>query len=189
MPANPLGVLLRNRHAGHHTLVWARPDLQASETFTLTSPAFDHGAPIPERHRGHLRGPNVSPALAWTPPPASTAELVLIVQDPDVPIGNKAATHALTLGIDPTLGGIPENGLTHPSPIPGLKHGKGVFGHRGYAGPLPPRSHGPHSYVFQLFALDYQPELPKKFTLTDALHAMTGHVIGRARLDGTYEIR
>ena len=54
MPANPLGVALRNRRAGHHTLVWARPDLQAPENFTLTSPAFDHGAPIPERHRGRL---------------------------------------------------------------------------------------------------------------------------------------
>ena len=29
MPANPLGVALRNRRAGHHTLIWARPDLQA----------------------------------------------------------------------------------------------------------------------------------------------------------------
>jgi phosphatidylethanolamine-binding protein (PEBP) family uncharacterized protein len=54
---------------------------------------------------------------------------------------------------------------------------------------MPPRSHGPHSYVFQLFALDYQPKLPNTFTLTDVLHAMTGHVIARARLDGTYEIR
>ncbi|WP_432840975.1 YbhB/YbcL family Raf kinase inhibitor-like protein [Dactylosporangium sp. CA-092794] len=188
MPANPLGRALRNRRAGHHTLVWARPDLQAPETFTLTSPAFDHGAPIPERHRGRLFGPNISPALAWTTPPAGTAELVLIVQDPDVPLG-KPATHALTLGIDPSLRGIPENGLTDPSPIRGLKHGKGPLGRRGWAGPMPVRSHGPHSYVFQLFALDSRPDLPAKFTLADALHAMAGHVIARARLDGTYEIR
>jgi phosphatidylethanolamine-binding protein (PEBP) family uncharacterized protein len=47
----------------------------------------------------------------------------------------------------------------------------------------------PHSYVFQLFALDHRPELPAKFSLTDALTAMSGHVIGRARLDGTYEIQ
>jgi hypothetical protein len=95
---------------------------------------------------------------------------VLIVQDPDVPVG-KPATHALTLGIDPSLGGIPENGLTDPSPIRGLKHGKGTLGHRGWAGPKPPRSHGPHSYVFQLFALDYQLDLPDKFTLADAPRA------------------
>jgi phosphatidylethanolamine-binding protein (PEBP) family uncharacterized protein len=121
MPANPIGLALRNRHAGAHTLVWARPDMQAPENFTLTSPAFDHGTPIPERHRGRLFGANISPALDWTTPPAETAELVLIVQDPDVPLG-KPATHALTLGIDPALGGIPENGHTNPSPIPGVKH-------------------------------------------------------------------
>src|SRR5664279_2592535 len=113
---------------------------------------------------------------------------MLIVQDPDVPL-KTPATHALTLGIVPTLNGIPENGLTDPSPIPGLKHGRGALGRRGWAGPKPPRSHGPHTYVFQLFALDYQPHLPDKFTLADALHAMVGHVIARARLDGTYEIR
>ena len=61
MPANPLGLALRNRHAGQHTLVWARPDLQAPENFTLTSPAFDHGTPIPERYRGRLFGPTFHP--------------------------------------------------------------------------------------------------------------------------------
>jgi hypothetical protein len=188
MPRNPIGLALRNRRAGHDTLLWARPDLQAPESFTLTSPAFGHDTPIPERHRGRLFGENISPALAWTPPPAETAELVLIVQDPDVP-AKKPATHALALGIDPSLHAIPENGLANPSPIPGLKHGKGALGRRGWAGPLPPRSHGPHSYVFQLFALDRASQLPDTFSLGDALQTMTGHVIARARLDGTYEVQ
>jgi phosphatidylethanolamine-binding protein (PEBP) family uncharacterized protein len=185
---NPLGRALRNRRAGHHTLAWAHPGLQAPEDFTLTSPAFDHGSPIPEHHRGRFFGANISPALAWTPPPAGTAELVLIVQDPDVPFA-KPATHALTRGIDPALPGIPEDGLTQPSPIAGLAHGKGPLGRRGWAGPQPIPSHGPHAYVFQLFALDYRPQLPGRFTLTEAIDAMIGHVIARARLDGTYEIR
>jgi Raf kinase inhibitor-like YbhB/YbcL family protein len=188
MSRNLLGVLLRNRRAGHHTLAWANPDLRAPETFTLTSTAFSDGDPIPEEHRGRMRGPNISPALAWTAPPAGTRELVLIVQDPDVPFG-KPATHALTTGIDPDLGAIPENGLAQPSPVRGLVHGKGGLGRRGYAGPLPIRSHGPHSYVFQLFALDRQISLPETFTLDDTIHAITGHVIARARLDGTYEVR
>jgi Raf kinase inhibitor-like YbhB/YbcL family protein len=188
MPANPLGVALRNRRAGHHTLAWARPDLRAPENLILTSPAFDHGAPIPGRHRGRLRGPNISPALTWTQPPAGTAELALIVQDPDAPM-RKPATHALTLGIDPSRSGIPENALTYPSPIPGIRHGKGALGHRGWAGPMPLKSHGPHTYVFQLFALDQDPALPDGFTLDDVTAAIAGHVIGRARLDGTYEIR
>ena len=54
---------------------------------------------------------------------------------------------------------------------------------------MPIRSHGPHSYVFQLFAVDQPPALPDSFTLDDVIGAITGHVIGRARLDGTYEIR
>jgi phosphatidylethanolamine-binding protein (PEBP) family uncharacterized protein len=137
MPANPLGVALRNRRAGHHTLVWAHPDLRAPENFTLTSPAFDHGSPIPEKHRGRLLRPNISPAVNWTQPPAGTAELVLIVQYPDVPFG-KPATHALTLGIDPSRSGIPENGLADPSPVPGIRQGKGALGRRGWAGPMPP---------------------------------------------------
>src|ERR1039457_6629274 len=113
MPVNPLGLALRNRHAGHHTLVWARPDLQAPENFALTSPAFDHGTPSPSGTAAGSSGPNIPPPPAWTTPPAETAELVLIVQDPDGPVG-KPATHALTLGIDPSLSGIPENGLTDP---------------------------------------------------------------------------
>ncbi|WP_159805189.1 YbhB/YbcL family Raf kinase inhibitor-like protein [Cellulomonas citrea] len=188
MPVNPLGHALRHRHAGHHTLVWARPDLQAPETFTLTSPAFDHGTPIPARHRGRIFGTNLSPALAWTPPPAGTAELVLIVQDPDAPL-RTPATHALTLGIDPALTGIPEGALAHPSPLDGLTHGKGGLGRRGWSGPMPPRSHGPHSYVFQLFALDRRTGLGEGFGLGEVLEAMTGHVVARARLDGTYENR
>ncbi|ROP72256.1 YbhB/YbcL family Raf kinase inhibitor-like protein [Curtobacterium sp. PhB115] len=188
MPTNPIGHLLRNRRAGQHTLAWADPDLQVDETFTLASPAFDDGTPIPERHRGRLRGPNISPALVWTAPPLGARELVLVVQDPDVPFG-RPATHGLTVGIDPELRSIPENGLAQPSPVPGLVHGKGALGRRGYAGPLPIRSHGPHSYVFQLFALDERIELPDAFTLADAVGAMAGRVIGRARLEGTYENR
>ena len=76
---------------------------------------------------------------------------------------------ALTLGIAPTLDGIPENGLSHPSPVPGLRHGRGAMGKRGYAGPMPPRSHGPHSYVFQLFAVDQAVTLPEGCALDDVI--------------------
>jgi len=81
------------------------------------------------------------------------------------------------------------NALANPSPIPGIRHGKGALGRRGWAGPMPPRSHGPHAYVFQLFALDQAPGLPASFTLDDVIAAIKDHAIGRARLVGTYEIR
>jgi phosphatidylethanolamine-binding protein (PEBP) family uncharacterized protein len=101
---------------------------------------------------------------------------VLIVQDPDVPF-RKPATHALTLGINPSLNGIPENALTNPSPTPGIRHGKGALGRRGWAGPMPPRSHGPHAYAFQPFALDQAPGLPASFTLNDVIAAIKGRYL------------
>jgi Raf kinase inhibitor-like YbhB/YbcL family protein len=184
--ANPLGRALRTRRAGHDSLVWAHRDLQAPVNFVLTSPAFEHGTPIPDRHRGRLFRANVSPALAWTTPPPGTEELVLIVEDADAPSA-KPPTHLLTIGIEPGLLAIPEGGLVHPSPL-GHRHGRGALRHRGWAGPAPIPSHGPHSYAFQLFALDYRPQLPETFSLEGVLGVMAGHVIGRARLDGTYEI-
>ena len=183
---NPIGKALRNRRAGHDALAWARRELQAPENFILTSPDFAHGDPMPEKLRGHVFGKTITPALAWTDPPKGTAELVLIVQDPDVPRAHPSL-HLVSAGIDPALDGIPEDGLTNPSPLAGLTHGRGALGHLGWAGPMPIPSHGPHAYVFQLFALDKKLDLPPKFRLEDALVAMTGHIIGRARLDGTFE--
>lgn len=183
---NPLGVLLRNRRAGRHTLVWARAEFEAPENFTLSSPAFGHGAAIPERYRGHFFGHDVSPALEWTTPPAETAELVLIVQDPDVP-GKTSSTHLLAT-LDPGTRSLADDALAKTTDVSGLTHGRGALGHLGWAGPMPVPSHGPHSYVFQLFALDVKLGLPTSFTLDALKQGMTGHVIGRAQLEGTYEI-
>jgi phosphatidylethanolamine-binding protein (PEBP) family uncharacterized protein len=41
----------------------------------------------------------------------------------------------------------------------------------------------------QTLALDQAPALPAGATLAQVIAAIAGHVIGRARLDGTYEIR
>jgi Raf kinase inhibitor-like YbhB/YbcL family protein len=184
---NPLGRALRNRRAGHHTLAWAHPGLDAPETITLSSAAFEHRAAFPERYKGRVVGTNISPALSWTEPPAGTAELVLLVQDPDAPRATPAI-HALVVGVAPDSRGIREGALAHPSPIEGLRHGNGPLGRRGWVGPMPVPSHGPHSYVFQLFALDRRLDLPERFGVDDVLALMAGHVIARARLDGMYEI-
>lgn len=183
---NPLGRALRNVRAGHDTLVWARPRLAAPEDFSLTSPAFADGSPIPDLYRGHLRGGDVSPPLAWTAPPEGTVELVLVAQDPDVPFP-RPATHALAVGIGPLAGTLAEGALAVDRAPAGVRIGKGAFGRRGWSGPMPPPGHGPHAYVFQLFAADRALDLPDGFGLREVVRALEGHVVARARLTGTYE--
>jgi len=51
----------------------------------LTSTAFQPGANIPKKFT--CDGPDVSPALAWTDPPADTHTFALIMDDPDAPVG------------------------------------------------------------------------------------------------------
>jgi phosphatidylethanolamine-binding protein (PEBP) family uncharacterized protein len=63
---------------------------------TLTSPSFEHGQPMPDRHSSN--GAGVSPELAWTGVPEGTRSFALIVHDPDAPLTN-GFTHWVAYGI------------------------------------------------------------------------------------------
>ena len=56
---------------------------EANMSLQLTSDAFGNGQSIPAKYS--CIGKNISPALAWTEPPAGTQSLALIVDDPDAP--------------------------------------------------------------------------------------------------------
>ena len=60
----------------------------------------------------------------------------------------------------------------------------------GYDGPCPPwNDEIPHHYVFTLFALDVEKcPVQRKFTASDVLKAMKGHVLGQAKLTGLYSL-
>jgi phosphatidylethanolamine-binding protein (PEBP) family uncharacterized protein len=52
----------------------------------VTSEAFADGGAIPVEHAGkRAGGRQVSPPLTWTAPPPGTAELLLVMEDVDVP--------------------------------------------------------------------------------------------------------
>jgi Raf kinase inhibitor-like YbhB/YbcL family protein len=147
-------------------------------TFTLTSPAFAHGQPIPARHT--CEGENVSPPLAWTAPPEGARSLALVVDDPDAPAG--IWTHWLAWGIDPAAGGLGEGERPRSE---GLNDFRAV----GYGGPCPPRGHGPHRYRFRLYALNGKLELPRGAKKWEVEQALAGNVLTVAELVGTYERR
>jgi Raf kinase inhibitor-like YbhB/YbcL family protein len=179
-----LGRLLRNRRAGEATLAWNRKGLEAPSTIDLRSTAFASGGLIPRLHAGQRVGDNVAPQLSWNGVPEGATELVLLIEDPDVPL-RRPITHLSLSGIPAATTSIPQGGLNAGAEPFGT--GIGSFGRAGYAGPRPIPGHGPHSYVFQIFALDSPLTLPLAAKPEEITEAMSGHVLVRGRLDGTYE--
>jgi phosphatidylethanolamine-binding protein (PEBP) family uncharacterized protein len=182
-----LGRLLRNRRAGETHLAWNLPNLHGPELLTLTSRNFGDGDSMPlENCAKAIRGDDRSPQLAWTALPPGTAQLLLVVEDVDVPTG-KPAVHCVAL-IDAAVGQLEPGALAAKRPGPGVGVLRSTIG-RGYHGPAPIKGHGPHRYVFQLFALSTlvgdgsdTTSRPRAF-----LPTVTGPVLGRGRLTGVYE--
>jgi Raf kinase inhibitor-like YbhB/YbcL family protein len=141
----------------------------------LTSSAFGHGQPIPQRHS--CEGEDRSPPLSWTDVPEGASSLALIVDDPDAPSGT--FTHWLAWGIDPATGGLQEG---EAAPV----EGRNDFGATGYRGPCPPPGHGAHRYSFRLHALESAPELEAGAGKDELERALAG-AAAVAELIGTYE--
>ena len=109
-------------------------------TLRLTSSAFGDGQPIPPENT--CVGEDVSPPLAWTGVPAGTAELALVVRDPDA----DGFIHWVIAGLPPDVGG-----LARGSPPSRAVEELNDFGRQGWSGPCPPS--GTHNYDFRIYAL------------------------------------
>jgi len=150
--------------------------------FTLSSPAFKQGDPIPKKFT--CEGTDVSPALKWSGAPAGTKSFALIVDDPDAPVGTWV--HWVLFNIPGETTSLPE-GLATTGEFPdGSKQGTNDFKRLGYGGPCPPP--GPaHRYFFKLYALDQPLDLPTGATKAKVLDAITGHILGQGELLGKYK--
>ena len=139
----------------------------------LTSSYFSDGGEIP-RECGYKNG-NKVPPLTVSGIPEGTKSLALIMDDPDAmePAG-KVWVHWVAWNIEPTtteLENLTTEGMTD-------------FGEVGYGGPAPPDKR--HTYVFKLYALDSELDLPDKSTKADVEKAMEGHILEQTQLTGTY---
>ena len=181
-----LGTWLRGIRAGEKHLAFADPRFSAAPmTIALTSSAFIDGGPMPKRYAGPGAGDNISPPLGWSNLPAATRELVLIMQDPDAPLP-RPVTHLAVAGIPIGWTGLAEGALAATAGPP-LAFVRGTFGRTGYAGPRPISGHGPHRYVFQIFALNRGLALPALPKLDLVLAGMADMLLARGVLVGTYE--
>lgn len=147
----------------------------------LESPAFSPGGDIPRQYT--CDGPDLSPPLRWSDPPAGTQSLALICDDPDAPAGTWV--HWVLYRIPPSARELPEGIPKQEELADGSRQGRNDFRKIGYGGPCPPR--GPkHRYYFRLYALDIVPDLPAGATKAQLLQAMDGHILAQGELMGRY---
>ena len=142
----------------------------------LTSSAFSDGGEIP-RECGYKNG-NKVPPLTVSGIPEGKKSLALIMDDPDAmePAG-KVWVHWVLWDIMASDGPLSNSFQV-------CKWGMTDFGKLGYGGPAPPDKR--HTYVFKLYALDTELDLPDKSTKADVEKAMEGHIIEQTQLTGTY---
>jgi Raf kinase inhibitor-like YbhB/YbcL family protein len=148
-------------------------------TLGLTSTAFLDGTSIPARYT--CDGQDIAPSLTWTRVPARARSLALLVEDRDAPGGNFVhwSLYNLPRTSTGTGGGLPG----------GSREGQNSFGRAGYSGPCPPHGDPAHHYVFSLYALDEQPELPPGASPDTVRQAITAHAITAGTLTGLYRRR
>lgn len=148
---------------------------------TLESDAFGDGELIPLRHT--CEGDEASPELLIDGTPAGTESLALIMEDPDVPkeLSDKPFVHWVLYNIPPDTDRIPEGDSTG---TPGLNGA----GEPGYIGPCPPLQYEPaeHRYVFTLYALSSEVDLPRGATKEEVLAAIQPLILEETELVGRY---
>ena len=141
----------------------------------ITSSAFQEGGDIPSKFSRD--GGNANPPLRIEGTPANAKSLVLVVDDPDAPVG--LFTHWLVWNIDPKTTAIAERGVPKSA-----VQGTNDYPNLGYGGPQPPS--GTHRYYFKIFALDQTLDLRSGAKREELDKAMSGHVIAQGQLMGRY---
>lgn len=138
----------------------------------VESPAFEQGGEIPRKYT--CEGEDVSPPLRVLGVPGAAQSLVLIVDDPDAPVGTW--THWTVWDVD-------VEGVVKEDSVPGTQ-GHNDFGKVEWGGPCPPG--GTHRYFFRVYALDCELGLPEGARRDQLEEAMEGHVLDKGELMGRF---
>lgn len=141
----------------------------------ISSSIFSEGGDIPLEYT--CDGDDLSPPLAWSGVPVEAQSLVLIVDDPDAPIGTF---------VHWVLYDLPSDTKSLPEGVEGVgTEGLNDFRDLGYKGPCPPK--GPaHRYFFKIYALDEPINLKPGATKSEVEEAMQGHILAEGQLIGKY---
>jgi Raf kinase inhibitor-like YbhB/YbcL family protein len=143
-----------------------------SSPLTITSPDFENEGKLPEKFS--CDGEGVNPTLQIQGLPDGTKSLVLIVEDPDVPLAT--FNHWLVWN-------IPPQDVISENTTPGIQ-GNNSMGKNSYSSPCPPA--GMHRYFFKVYALNSMLELDGDANKKEVEQAMNGHVIAQGEIMGWY---
>lgn len=146
----------------------------AMSELILASPAFVQNGKIPAAFT--CDGKDIHPRLEIHGVPADSKSLVLIMDDPDAPVG--VWDHWVAFNIPPETRVIEEG--KEPEGVAG----KNSWGRTGYGGPCPPS--GTHRYFFKLYALDTLLLLREGAGKREVERAIAGHILAQAELIGLY---
>ncbi|MBX3477634.1 MAG: YbhB/YbcL family Raf kinase inhibitor-like protein [Brevundimonas sp.] len=152
-------------------------------TFTLTSNDITDGGVLPDAQV--KAGGNSSPHLKWSGAPEGTKSYAITCYDPDAPTGS-GFWHWTVANIPADVAEIPSGG-----PVPaGAVEGRTDYGEPGFGGAAPPPGHGPHRYIFTVFAVDVE----RLDVTPDNSGAVFGfnlhfHTLAKATITATYENR
>ncbi|MCW3037550.1 MAG: Phosphatidyl ethanolamine-binding protein [Actinobacteria bacterium] len=157
----------------------AMPAGAVGVSITVTSPAFADGATIPVKYTCTSANP-VSPPLAWSAVPGGTAELTLLVEDPDAPVAG-GFVHWVVYGIPPDTRSLAEGSLPAAA-----KQGANSRSQNQWQAPCPPVGNAPHHYRFTLTAVSRSLGLASGATAPQVKAAMAGLIVGQGLLVGLY---
>jgi Raf kinase inhibitor-like YbhB/YbcL family protein len=150
---------------------------------TLTSPAFEDGAIIPNKYTQADASP-VSPKLEWKNVPMGTVTFVLLMHDPDVAMGKKTddVTHWMAFNIPGTATELAEGQSADAKLADGTIQLVNTGRKVGFMGPGAGAAGPYHHYTFELFALDTKLDLGPDAMRDAVVAAMQGHILGKGVL-------
>ena len=150
-------------------------------TLMLQSDAFADGAIIPDKYSA--RGGNLQPGFTFSNAEEGTVSYAIIFHDIDVTFGGGTddILHWVVWNIPASAGGIPEGGLPEGAVV-----GANLMRQNSYMGPGAPPGPKHHHYVFDLYALNANLDIPATSSRKELLEAMQGKVIAKAAYVGRF---
>jgi len=149
----------------------------------METDAFPDGGIVPAKYVSAGGGASVLPGFKISGAPMTAVSYAVIFHDIDVSLKNTAddVLHWIAWNIPVSANGWPEGNL--PA---GSVQGNNLRGQANYMGPGAPAGPRYHHYVFELYALNANLDIPPTSTRADLLKAMDGKIVAKSAYVGRF---